>query len=207
MSFGFDTHQEVLLTVLKKVDKPVLEFGAGDYSTKLIHDVLKDKNIKIRTIDDNPLWLDRYLSLKGENHEFILLSEKDSLKYINHDTKKWGLVFIDSGSWKVRGMAVRKYKNSADYIIVHDCDYFPENNVNTNYTRKRFFGKVLSHANIKTQRLGKRDYSDVFKYWIEFYRKDWYKGTPPVLLGSNNILLNDIKVKGMIISGKNKNNG
>jgi hypothetical protein len=207
MSFGFDTHQEVLLAVLKKVDKPILEFGAGDYSTRLIHDTLKGRNIKIRTIDDNLLWLNKYLFLKSKNHEFIFLSEEDSLEYISNDDEKWGLVFIDSGSWKVRGMAVKKYKDSADYVIVHDCDYFPENNTNTNYSRERFFGKTIAHANIKTQNLGKRDYSDVFKYWKEFYRKDWYKGTPPVLLGSNSISLNDIKVNGMIISGKNKKDG
>ena len=204
MGGGFATHQAVLTAVLKRINKPVLELGAGDYSTELIHKELDGRNIRIVTVDDKPEWIAKFFRLYDEFHDFIYMNKEDTLMYFKADRTKWGLVFVDCGVWEVRGMAVKKYKDIADFILVHDCDYFPENNTNTNYTKERFFGRVINHANTKTMSVGKRDYSDTFKYWVEFFEKNWDEESPPVLLGSNKINLDDFEVPGMIVSGRNK---
>lgn len=182
---AYATHQDVLKGVLKLVSKPVLELGAGNFSTQLIHDSLKDKGIHILTIESNSKWLAKYTYLESKEHSFKLVNLGQYENYYKHDKTEWGLVFIDCESWKDRITAIMKYKDIADYIILHDCDYYPDNNL---------FGKKIR---------GKREYDDVFKYWIEFFIKDWKSKDPPTLLGSNKYNLKDFVVsKDLIVFGK-----
>jgi hypothetical protein len=182
----YSTHQLVLLDVLKRTSKSILEFGAGDYSTSQIHNVCKDR--KIVTVDDSKVWLDKYSKLETKNHKFVFIENEEELQtFFARDKVNWGLVFVDNGTWKSRILVINRYKNIADYIIVHDCDYFPNNG---------FFGEIVRNVE-------KRTYDKVFKYWIEFFVEDCEKGSPPTLLGSNKIDLKDIEIKGMIISNRN----
>jgi len=56
---------------------------------------------------------------------------------------------------------------------------------------------------IKMRHTGKRDYSDTFKYWREYFVLGWGKQNPATLVASNKIDLNRFKVRHMTIAGKN----
>jgi len=197
---GYGTHQMVLLETLRRVKGPVLELGAGDYSTELIHNALKGRNIKILTLDHDQEWLSKYDHLNSEFHDLKCVGNEDIQEFYDNDNQYWGLVFIDYGTedpddpWRARINAMLKYNRSADYIILHDCDAL--------LIGENPFGEIirpLDHENCDT---GLRDYSKIFRYWIEFFIEGWQSFHPPVLLGSNKICLVDFNVPGMIISNK-----
>lgn len=191
---GWGTHQAVLLDTIGRTDKPVLELGAGIWSTAQIHDALKNRGIKFLTIEPKQKWLNKYLHLKTELHD--LKCVKDIVAFYKNDNIEWGLVFVDNGTWAARKLAIQKYKDVADYIILHDCDYILEED--------HTYGRIIRPINATKKDPGIRDYGKTFKYWIEFFIEDWGRRHPPVLLGSNKICLDDItKVDGMIISNRN----
>ena len=57
---------------------------------------------------------------------------------------------------------------------------------------------------MEESRIGVWDYSDVFKYWIEFFMHGYRMESTPTLLGSNTICLDDIVVNKMEIANRNK---
>jgi len=197
---GWGTHQLVLFAALQKVNKSVLELGAGVFSTNQMHDILKDRGIKLLTIESDRKWLGKYKYLKTDLHDLRYI--KDIEKFYAEDTEQWGLVFIDnnytkdSDVWWGRKAAITKYKDIADYIILHDCDAVLIND-NT-------FGKAIKPIDPEKHDPGIRDYSKAFKYWIEFFIDGWGRTKPPVLLASNKICLDDIQgIDRMIIANRN----
>ena len=194
------THQMVLLEILKRVNKPVLELGAGGFSTVQIHVALKDRGVKILTVESNKKWLNKYKHLKTDLHALNYV--RDVEKFYADDNEQWGLVFIDnSGSnskqpWNERKSAILKYSKIADYIVLHDCDAI--------LIDDNRFGQEIKPIDPAVHDPGIRDYSKTFKYWIEFFVDGWKKGHPPVLLASNKICLDDITgIDSMIISNRN----
>ena len=116
------THQIVLKEYISRTTKPILELGSGDNSTRQIHEWCKNK---ILTIDDNEVWLNKYLDLKDDRHDFKMLD--------NYKDRKWGLVFVDLINWELRKAAILKYKD-ADYVVIHDS----ERMFGDVFTRKEF---------------------------------------------------------------------
>ena len=141
------------------------------------------------------------MDLKSDLHDLRFI--KNIKKFYAQDKEEWGLVFIDnnytndSDPWWGRKSAVARYHNTADYIVLHDCDAIL-NNDDT-------FGKAIKPITPENHDPGVRDYSKTFKYWIEFFVDGWQQWHPPVLLASNKVCLDDIqKVDGMIIANRNK---
>lgn len=193
---GWGSHQLVLLDVLKRVNKPVLELGIGNYSTKQIHDSLIDRNIEILSLECDADWVRKFLYLKNEKHRFHYYTEENIKDFYQNDNREWGLVFIDNSTWDARVAAIKKYKDVADYIIVHDCDALSTGG---------WMGRTIAMLDNKHKKKGLRDFSDIFRYWIEFFIDDWPGDHPPTLLGSNKIDLGDIRgIKGMTICNRNK---
>lgn len=194
---GYATHQMVLRKILKRVRRPVLELGAGDYSTPLIHESFKGR---ILTLDHDQEWLNKYEHLKSDFHDFKCVSNADIQRFYDEDNEHWGLVFVDYGTenpddpWRARINALLKYNKTADYIILHDCDAL--------VIGDNPFGEIIKPINIEECDTGIRTYNKIFKYWIEFFVDGWQYFHPPVLLASNKICLDKIKVDGMIISNE-----
>jgi hypothetical protein len=124
-------------------------------------------------------------------HEFIHYNDHQVKLFYKEDTTQWGVVFVDNGTWDARSTAVLRYKDIADFVVVHDCNYPADNGL---------FGKSIKPFDFANNSFGVRNYDDVFKYWIEFMPEMWIPTHPPTLLGSNKICLDDVEIEGMIIS-------
>lgn len=188
---GVATHQLVLYEIISRTNKPILELGAGDHSTPQIHKLARDR--KIVTIEDNHEWFNRYKSLHTMYHTLLLMNVNQMKDFFDNDNIDWGLVFIDSTDWNMRILAINKYKDIADYIIIHDSGYAADNNI---------FGRTLLSMNVTNP--GRRDFSDTFKYWVEYMPKKWRISDPPTLLASNKIDVRDVPIKSMMISNMSK---
>lgn len=174
----YSTHRPVLEKLLTIIDKtkPILELGCGNGSTPILHKFSKDNKILLHTLDNNKEWLEK-VSLDFKSNRYHKYKEikdwKEDLREFL-DTE-WSLVFIDQSPWEARAISLEYFKNKCDYVVLHDCDYFPNNNV---------FGKQISPIKSKED-FGERDYSDVLKNYLEYFPINFACPTgPPTLLGS-----------------------
>ena len=73
----YGTHVRLLLVAAMMTNGNILELGAGDHSTKLLHEILEDDNKKEKRLlvsaDSNSLWLDRFSDLSSPFHQLLLV--------------------------------------------------------------------------------------------------------------------------------------
>jgi hypothetical protein len=161
-----ETHWKALAKVISLTDKPILELGAGDCSTKQIHDLATNH---ICTVETDSEWMDKFKYLENSWHCFM--------DYMPTGRTHWGVVFIDLFTYEDRVEAIRRYANQSDYIVIHDAESL-------------LFKQFIS------------DFSEHFKWWIEF--GDEILNYPSTLVASNTIDLTDFKVEGMYVINRNK---
>lgn len=170
----YGSHQKVLFDMIARTNGPILELGSGDFSTAQLHELLEGR--KFTTYDNNQEWLNKYIYLQNDFHAFVCT---DAKTFYENDTEHWGLVFIDNGVWEDRFDALYKYKDTADYVVIHDSEVMVE--------------ELLVNKELKSI-----VWSDIFKYWKEFHLVDGLPLSPYTLVGSNKFDITNIVIKGMI---------
>jgi hypothetical protein len=194
----YATHQHVLKAIVQKTTGPIIEFGSGDGSTDVLHEMCKKNKRLLITLDDDLNWLDRYrrkylgdgYNLENTGwHKIIFVPGKkkggnpahwvkffESFKLLQ--TVNFDVCFIDQAPWLARFETVKLLKDKAHYIIVHDCDYFPANGI---------FGKILKPLDRIHHIPGEFDFSDIFLFSKTYYPSQPWPGDtgPPTLIGSN----------------------
>jgi hypothetical protein len=191
---GYATHQPVLYEMAMRTTGPIIEFGCGNGSTDLLHEVCKQTGRILVTVDDDLNWLMRFAEkYRGDGyeednsgwHKFFYVAGK----YDHADPRHWvdflessallktmnfDVCFVDQSPWLGRYETIKWFKGRTKYIIVHDCDYYPTNCV---------FGKIVGH----TGRHPILDFGDLFRHSKVYYPLEpWVCDTgPPTLLGSD----------------------
>ena len=194
------THQPVLYEIATNTTGPIIEFGCGDNSTDLLHEICKRTNRILVTVEDDFEWMNKFAQkylgdgYSEDNsgwHKFYFVSGKST---IENDTKaehwitfldnfellktmNFDLCFIDQSPWQARIETILRLKNKARYIILHDCDYFVSGAL----------GETIQPMNSKDCVPGIYDFSKTFKYFkVYFPLKPWPGlSGPPTLLGSD----------------------
>jgi hypothetical protein len=173
------THQPVLWAVARAARGPIAEFGCGNGSTPLLHELTAELGVKLVTLDNNAEWLERFRpSMESPWHEFRLVDDWAVELSRSEWDDGWALVFVDQDPFEARALTVERLRRSADYIVVHDDDYFAEHGL---------FG-VAVRPLLGPHDPGERDFGGAFSSWREFFPPEpWpFRPTgPPTLLGSN----------------------
>ena len=173
------THQPVLWAAAIAAEGAILEFGCGYGSTPLLHGLAEDLGVRLVTLDSDEEWLRRFRSrLESPFHEFRLVQDWASELDKPDWDRDWGLVFVDQSPFEARALTVDRFRDRADYVVVHDSDYFPEHGL---------FGTALRPLR-GPHDLGARDFGDVFSSWREFFPPEPWPFAPtgpPTLLASN----------------------
>ena len=191
------THQPFFSEILKNTTGNILECGCGEGSTKMIKEQIKNTNRKIISLESNLNWLNKYKYLEDFSHKLyhIDAGSDDNLEtgnkwvefIIENKLNDVEIVFIDSSPWMSRKCCFDYYLNKAKIIIIHDFDYFPNNNI---------IGKLTS----KEIKYYKGNYQEkivcnldgIVKNYKLFYPPDEYFAGPtgpPTLVCSN--IMND----------------
>ena len=187
----WSTHQPVLHAVAISTEGSIIEFGCGYGSTDLLHEICERDGRLLITVEDNQDWLNKFATkykgsewhkffyvpgknqgdLEDPSHWIKFLNEAECLKDVSFD-----VCFIDQSPWLARYETLKKMKDMARFVIVHDVDYFPENGI---------FGTVIK--SIKNRMEGEFSFDDVFTHFrVYFPNHPWPADTgPPTLLGSN----------------------
>lgn len=128
---AYGTHQPVLFEAIKrsKSPNPILELGCGFNSTLLIHASAEDK--EVITVETNRDWLSKFEHLTTEKRRFILV--KDFHEILMRFNDNYSVVFIDQGEWESRAFCVEKFKNSSEFVVLHDADYL-EREIHMNFS-------------------------------------------------------------------------
>jgi len=195
---AFFTHQPVLLKVLEISTGPVLELGCGDGSTELLHRYCKKHGRELISVESDYTWMSPYIAkFHSPHHKFRYTNDWTAISD-EMAGKQWGLVFIDQNSWNGRAYSFKRLRDSADYLVLHDCDYFPGNGL---------LGKEISPSSrvtVEEGSRGERNWDSDVRYSKEFHplKLLCYTGRvhtgPPTLIASNKYPCEQIEVDFMI---------
>ena len=175
----YATHQPVLYVALRHTGGPVIEFGCGHGSTPLLHRYCEARKRELLTLDTDRGWIELFSAYQTRWHTLMHITDWATIlsdeKIVG---RPWAVAFVDQSPWEARHLTIQAIKHSARFVVLHDCDYYPEHGL---------FG--VSHAGLGgTHNRGRRTYDDIFRWWREYFPLDpWpYDRTgPPTLLGSN----------------------
>lgn len=189
----YATHQPILYEIASHTEGPIIEFGCGDGSTDLLHQICKEKKRLLISLDDDRAWLEKvqkkYAHEDCEWHQFYFVpGKKDDLNpdhwvtfFNEHPFLKeliFDVCFVDQSPWLARYETIKRFKSHAKFVILHDCNYFPE---------QKIFGSIIEPL-IRDKRIaGKFDFGDMFAYFkVYFPPHPWPANTgPPTLVASD----------------------
>jgi hypothetical protein len=112
---GWSTHMPMLIKTVQMTNGPVLELGAGIFSTPLLHWLCAESQRKLVTYETNLEYLNFARGYRSRTHQIV--DSLDKMAKIH-----WSVVLIDGIAYS-RVPAAIKLKDSADYIILHDSDH------------------------------------------------------------------------------------
>ena len=118
ISKNYTTHMATLVNVLQMSKGDVIECGGGIFSTPLLHWLCKDMDRNLITYEQDPTYyaFERYF--QSRQHRIRFVENWDDIKIPKH----CGMVFIDHHPSERRMMELERFKDSADYIVVHDTE-------------------------------------------------------------------------------------
>jgi hypothetical protein len=105
----------VLITTVQMTNGPVLELGAGIFSTPLLHWLCEEKKRKLVTFEDVKKYYRFAKQYRSKTHSVEFVEDWDKIKIDKH----WSVALIDHPENRRVKDALR-LKDRADYIIIHD---------------------------------------------------------------------------------------
>lgn len=107
----YGTHLPVLTAAVLSTEGPVLELGAGNWSTPFLHQLCWDRELV--TIEPPGPWRDRFEVFRNSRHAFF-----DYLE--TYDGPRWAVVLVDGGDWDQRARNLLSL--DAELFVAHDTD-------------------------------------------------------------------------------------
>lgn len=114
----YASHLPILAKAVEKSIGPILEMGVG-YSTLLLHAMCKQKERVVVSYETDPVWYEKYKKFETEWHYIKLVGSMDE---ILSDYIDWGVILIDHRPARNRRTQALRFKNKAQYILLHDSE-------------------------------------------------------------------------------------
>ena len=123
---NYASHQPILSTYASRVrGGRIIEYGAGDYSTGLLHEICRNNENTLITVESDKAWLDKVAAEYPGFHWHSYVNVKDYTDLLDQDHNfACDLAFIDGATWGSRLFCLREtLMTKFGTIIVHDCDF------------------------------------------------------------------------------------
>ena len=116
----YGTHQRLLVKYMMQTTGPVIELGAGNYSTPILHEIAAAQGRHLTTVDNNPEWLSKFEAFENAGHTLTLLKSWDDFVV----TEPHGLAFVDHADppGHPRWLQVLKLIPTTNVIVIHDTE-------------------------------------------------------------------------------------
>lgn len=111
----FSSHNAILIKAVLFSKGPVCEVGSGPFSTPLLHWLCKELDRKLVTYEDNDEFYTFARKFRSRIHSIRKIEDWDKMDFQQH----WGVVLIDHVTAR-REQDVISFKDTADYIVIHD---------------------------------------------------------------------------------------
>jgi hypothetical protein len=121
-TFALDTwesHQPVLLELLKDRPRRVLELGMGYASTPIVLE-LAGSSVSMET---DPAWFGRFSRFARDDHALVLLTDYTPTEWRSpYLDEEWDVVFVDNSPYSTRQSNLLKLADKARFIVCHDTE-------------------------------------------------------------------------------------
>ena len=118
ISKNYTTHMSVLVKVLQMSEGTVIECGGGIFSTPLLHWLCKEMNRELITYEQDPTYYAFERTFQSRQHRIRFVENWDEISIPKHV----GMVFIDHHPPERRMIETLRFKDSADFIVIHDTE-------------------------------------------------------------------------------------
>lgn len=130
MSKNYTTHIGMLVKVLLASEGTVIECGGGIFSTPLLHWICKFQRRKLITYEHHLAYYAFERQFQSHLHSIRFVKNWDEIDTDTHV----GMVFIDHHPPERRMIETLRFKDSADFIVIHDTE-----RVSREYNREEVF--------------------------------------------------------------------
>lgn len=110
------THLAPLAGCVAHTDGPVIELGAGLYSTSVLHAICEGRELV--TVDNDAGWLDRLRYLETDWHRFVAVDDWSTCDLLD---QKWSVAFVDQAPGWTRLPTIKRLRKGTELIVVHDA--------------------------------------------------------------------------------------
>ena len=112
------SHLPVLLRAMKATNGPVLELGAGLYSTPVLHTLCQIEGRKLVTYEGDPDFFEWATNYQTSFHDVIKV---DNWEDIDLASVNWSVAFVDHAPDSRRWEEILRLTH-AEYVVAHDSD-------------------------------------------------------------------------------------
>ena len=182
----YGSHFPILAGVVAGSTGPVLELGAGNWSTPMLHYMCRGMNRMLVTADNDPTWITTFAEYRRTWHELHAVTDWAAfdLEGVARQQGAFAVAFIDCAPGEIRHDLIRRLQGHARYIIAHDSERDWETGANYLYeTVTPLFKHVTEFRRFRPYTL---ILSDQAPFEIEPCDRDWFPSpshlrvSPPV---------------------------
>jgi hypothetical protein len=105
----YATHLSMLIKVVEATDGPVLDLGAGDSRTPILHRLVSEQGRLLVSMETDEKYLSRFEDLRGSLHKLVLVSDWLTVDLFG----QWSVVLVDHRPAKQRRESARRVANLA----------------------------------------------------------------------------------------------
>lgn len=114
----WSTHMTMLMKAVRVSGGTVVEVGGGIFSTPLLHWMCKEMGRRLISYENDPEFFRLMHEFQSRDHSVRFIENWDDMDFKSHR----GVVFIDHHPEARRGADAIRFKDSADFIVLHDTE-------------------------------------------------------------------------------------
>lgn len=112
------THQQTLIRAVLNTTGPILELGAGWFSTPILHELAKHMGRRVITVEHDPAWYLELIHLQTDWHEFVKVEDWDEFIPCG----PYGVAFVDHHPAERRAVDIERLIPHVDVFVIHDTE-------------------------------------------------------------------------------------
>jgi hypothetical protein len=116
------THQHTLVKYVMNTTGPVLELGAGFYSTRILHEICSAQDRQLLTLEGHPEFAKKFTALNTGKHKVVHVPDWEKFDWSAVYDIDWSVIFVDHAPGERRNTDIIALKDKTEYMLVHDSE-------------------------------------------------------------------------------------